>query len=507
MNINTDRMKLTSMAYIRENRLNFQRRHFLRGASALSLASLLSACQKSAIPSIKTPRSKPNFLFLPIDDLNDWIGVLGTNANVKTPHIDALAGQGMLFTNAHAQAPICGPSRASLMSGLLPHQTGIYGQVRDEKLRGAINAVSSTKFLSEYLKHNGYYTVGRGKLFHKGAPDGSFHEYFREGDFGPKPEKRMKWESNRTHTDWGPYPASDDDMLDFQTANWGADWLGKTHDDPFFLGLGMIRPHVPWHAPQKWFDLYPLEDIELPPWLETDMEDIPPAAIALTHVPQMPTVEWAIEHDEWRPILQAYLASISFVDHCIGIAVNALKASAYADNTYIILFSDHGYHLGEKSRFAKMSLWDRSTRVPLIIAGPNIKPGKTEAPVGLIDLYPTIVDLAGLPENPENAGQSLTPFLSGKSESRESVTSVYGKDNFAVIGERYRYIRYANGDEELYDLLNDPNEWTNIAGDPEYADIKQQLAANIPTNTRPEITVKRQPSALEKSGSVATTGK
>jgi len=283
MNIKIDLMKLTPMAYIRENRLNFQRRHFLTGVGALSLASLLSACDKSAISKIKNPQSKPNFLFLPIDDLNDWIGVLGTNANVKTPHIDALAGQ----------------SRASLMSGLLPHQTGIYGQVRDNKLRGAINAVSSTKFLSEYLKH----------------------KYFREGDFGPKPEKRMNWDSNRTHTDWGPYPARDEDMLDLQTANWGAEWLSKTHDEPFFLGLGMIRPHVPWHAPQKWFDLYPLEDIELPPWLETDMEDIPQAGIALTHVPQMPTVEWAIEHDEWRPILQAYLASISFVDHCIGIAL------------------------------------------------------------------------------------------------------------------------------------------------------------------------------------------
>ena len=486
---------------IMNNYPKLARRNFMRGAGALSLASLLPSCMQAAAPSGSDP-SRPNFLFLPIDDLNDWIGVMGTNANVKTPHIDALAGRGMLFTNAHAQAPICAPSRASLMSGLLPHQTGIYGQVRDNRLRAAIDAVSSTSFLTEYLKNNGYYTAGRGKLFHNGAPEGSFHEYFREGDFGPKPEKRMKWESNRTHTDWGPYPAKDEDMLDLQTANWGADWLKKTHEDPFFLGLGMIRPHVPWHAPQKWFDLYPLEDIKLPPWLETDMEDIPPAGIALADVSQMPTVKWAIENDEWRPILQAYLASISFADHCVGIAVNALRESAYADNTYIILFSDHGYHLGEKSRFAKMSLWDRSTRVPLIITGPDIAPSKTNAPVGLIDLYPTILDLAGLPANPANAGESLMPFLKGQDVKREPVTSVYGKDNFAVIGERYRYIRYANGDEELYDLFNDPNEWTNLASNSEYGEIKRGLAVKIPTVTQPELKVKRRPRPAEKSGPV-----
>lgn len=481
-----------------------KRRNFIKGAGALTIASLLAACGDALTTPLVEKSSRPNFLFLPIDDLNDWIGVLGTNANVKTPHIDALANSGMLFTNAHAQAPICAPSRASLMSGLLPHQTGIYGQVRDNQLRGAVDAVASTSFLTEYLKNNGYYTAGRGKLFHQGAPDGTFHEYFREGDFGPKPEKRMKWESNRTHTDWGPFPEKDEDMLDLQTANWGAEWLRKSHDDPFFLGLGMIRPHVPWHAPKKWFDLYPLEDIQLPPWLENDMEDIPPAGKYLTDVPQMPTLEWAIKNDEWRPILQAYLASISFADHCIGIAVNALNSSAYADNTYIVLFSDHGYHLGEKGRFAKMSLWERSTRVPLIITGPNIKPGKTSAPVGLIDLYPTILDLAELPENPANAGRSLMPFLMGAGEIREPVTSVYGKDNFAVIDERYRYIQYQNGEEELYDLMKDPNEWDNIAGEPNYSDIKRKLAAKIPKVTRPEIIVERRPRPAAKSGPVGT---
>ena len=486
------------MANKSDGSLNFNRRDFVTRAGMLSLLPLLSACSNAVKPQNANGVTRPNFLFLPIDDLNDWIGALGTNANVKTPNIDALAGQGMLFTNAHAQAPICSPSRASLMSGLLPHQTGLYGQVGDDKLRSAIAAVSPTPFLTEYLKDNGYYTAGRGKLFHRGAPEGTFHEYFRDGEFGPKPAKRMKWESNRTHTDWGPFPAVDEDMLDFQTVSWGAKWLAKTRENPFFLGLGMIRPHVPWHVPKKWFNLYPLEEIVLPPWLETDMDDVPKSGVSLSHVPQMPTIEWAIENNEWRPILQAYLASISFMDHCIGIAVDALKASAYAENTYIILFSDNGYHLGEKSRFAKMSLWERSTRVPLIITGPGVLSGKTNTPVGLIDLYPTIIEMAGLPKNPENSGQSLTPFLQGSAAEHGPVTSVYGKDNFAVIDEGYRYIRYKDGSEELYDRLSDPNEWTNLADDPNYSDIKDKLAAEIPSITRASIKVSSKASRIDK---------
>ena len=469
------------------NLFETSRRKFMRQAGAFSLASFISACSNAAINAAVSDLSKPNFLFLPIDDLNDWIGILGTNANVKTPNIDALAERGMLFKNAHAQAPICSPSRASLMSGLYPHQTGLYGQMPDNKLRVAIQAVSPTPFLPEYLKEGGYYTAGRGKLFHQGAPEGSFDEYFREGDFGPKPPQRMKWNSSKTHTDWGAYPDTNADMIDYQTARWGEKWLYKNHEKSFFLGLGMIRPHVPWHVPKEWFDMYPLEDINLPPWLETDMDDIPSAGKKLTAVPQMPTIEWAIENKEWRPILQSYLASISFVDHCVGIAVDALRASAYADNTYIILFSDHGYHLGEKSRFAKMSLWGRSTRVPLIISGPDVRIGETDSAVGLVDLYPTIVELAGLPKNLENSGQSLVPHLRGVGQERRYITTEYGKDNFAVVNKDYRYIRYADGSEELYDLRSDPHEWNNLASDSKYTDIKHSLSQEIPSETRDTV--------------------
>ncbi len=468
------------------------RRDTLFGSLALSLGASLSGCSAPSsdiLPSAAKLSPRPNFLFLPIDDLNDWIGVLGTNDDVKTPNIDALANQGVLFENAYAQAPICGPSRASLMSGLYPHQTGIYGQVADSSLRDAIGAISGANFMTEYLRDNGYYAAGRGKIFHNAAPEGTFDDFAREGEFGPKPPNRMAWDSNRTHTDWGPFPETDSEMLDYKTARWGEEWLSQKRDYPFFLGLGMVRPHAPWHVPQKWFDMYPLEDITLPPWLEDDANDLPERAKSLTDVPQMPSIEWAIENNEWRPILQAYLASITFVDHCIGIAVDALARSEYADNTYIILFSDNGYHLGEKSRFAKMSLWERSTRIPLIVTGPGISPKRIDAPVGLIDLYPTIIELSGLPRKPENAGHSLLPFLTGDGEVRDPVTSVYGKDNFAVSDGRYKYIRYDNGEEELYDLQSDPHEWTNVAGDLEYRKDRDRLAAFIPFQTQDPIIV------------------
>lgn len=465
--------------------LDLSRRQTAIGLSLLGLTSLLKSCAKS--PHTQT-NHKPNFLFLPIDDLNDWIGILGKSPNVKTPNIDALAQSATIFTNAHAQAPICGPSRASLMSGLYPHQTGMYGQVKDTQIRDAVAKVSTTKLLPEYLSNHGYYTAGAGKLFHGSAPENAFDELKpREGGFGPKPEKQFKWVSKETNTDWGVYPETDDEMIDMQTVQWGKNWLQQDRDAPFFLGLGFIRPHAPWYTPQKWFDLYPIESIQLPPWLKDDQFDIPARGKSITAVPQMPSIDWAIENNEWKPILQGYLASISFVDHCVGLAMAALKASAYSDTTYVILFSDNGYHLGEKSRFAKMSLWDRSTRVPLIISGPRITHKKITQPVGLIDLYPTILELADLPANTENAGTSLTPFLFGAGEQRQPVTTEYGKGNFAVSNERFRYIRYDDGSEELYDLQSDPHEWNNIAQSPTHIQIKEDLGKSIPTSSQKEI--------------------
>ena len=448
-------------------------------------AATLAGCMQTGL-TVRGGQAR-NLVLIIIDDLNDWVTALGNHPQVKTPNIDRLAASGTVFANAHAQAPICGPSRASLFSGLYPAQTGIYGQINDAQLAPAVAAVSPTLMLPQYLRAKGFYTAGRGKVSHQGAQEGMFDEYHprtkREGDYGPSPEKRFRWFDKRTHTDWGAHPDKDEDMIDFVTAQWGAQFLQRKLDQPFMLALGFVRPHVPWYVPQGWLDKFPLEEIELPVVSDNDFDDIPQAGKDLAAVPQMPTLEWAQQNDEWRPMMQAYLASIAFVDHCVGMVMEALQTSGRASDTLVCLASDNGYHLGEKQRFAKMSLWGRSTRVPLIFSGPGIEAQVIADPVGLIDIYPTVLDMLGLPSNAENAGRSLAPALTGAAMLPvEPQVSVYGRGNFAVIDARYRYIRYADGSEELYDLDNDAMEWRNLAGSADMAAVKARLGSYIPAN-------------------------
>ncbi len=459
------------------------RRRFL----ALSAAALACAPEPQP-PSNAVP---PNVLFIAVDDLNTWLGAMNGHPQARTPNMDRLAARGVLFQNAHCQAPICGPSRASLMSGFLPSTTGIYGQINDRNLREACPETRDGLFLPEWFAHNGYHTMGVGKLFHGHAPEGVFAESGgRESGFGPKPPKRLKWDRQKTSTDWGPFPETDEEMPDFRTAEWAVERLGRDHDKPFFLGVGFLRPHVPWHVPQKWFDLFPADELEMPPYQPGDQDDVPEISRAVHEVPMMPTTEWAIESGEWKNIVQAYLACVAFVDAQVGKVLDAMEAGPYAENTYVVLWGDHGYHIGEKNRFAKHSVWEEATRTPLMIAGPGVASGgRTAKPAGLIDLYPTLLDLCGLPANPANEGHSLRPLLgvpqnTGGPQDAEwphAALTTYGRNNHAVRGEHYRYIRYEDGSEELYDHRRDDNEWTNIAADPAEADVKQRLAAHLPT--------------------------
>ncbi len=470
----------------------FTRRGF--SVSALASAGALASCSKFSFSgqTLESQTDQKNLLLFVIDDLNDWITAIGDYPQVKAPNIKALAASGTVFANAHAQAPICGPSRASLFSGLYPAQTGIYGQISDDQLDPAISAVSPTLLLPQYLRSHGYYTAGRGKVSHQGGQEGMFEEYHprlpENGDYGPKPDQRFKWESDKTHTDWGAWPDTDEKMIDHITASWGVDFLQQDRADPFMLALGFVRPHVPWYVPQRWLDMFPLDEIKLPLVRANDLEDVPAAGRNLAAVPQMPTLEWAQQNKEWRPILQSYLASIAFVDHCVGMVIEGLQDSKYADSTMVCLLSDNGYHLGEKQRFAKMSLWQRSTRVPLIFSGPGIETKVFNDPVGLIDIYPTVTEMLGLPSNQENAGRSLAPLLTGAGTLPiQPQVSVYGKGNYAVIDDRYRYIRYADGSEELYDHKSDPMEWHNIAAENGMVSVKKRLQNLIPQNPRADI--------------------
>lgn len=445
------------------------------------------------ISAISKGQEKSNVLFLIIDDLNDWVSVSNKFPGVKTPNIDRLAKKGTYFSKAYSQSPLCGPSRASFLSGLLPSKTGVYLQMKDEDLKKHFDKQFKIDFLPNYFSKNGYKTMGVGKIFHNGPGVDAFDEYGGKFEaYGPSPEKRINYDpawfgQKGTQTDWGAFPDNDSQMPDYKSAAWAVQQLKKNHDIPFFMAVGFIRPHVPWHVPQKWFDQVKMNQIQTPPYLKTDMDDISEMGRAITHAPEMPTTEWAIDKNNWKEIVQAYIACILFVDAQLGKVLDALDQSAYKKNTYVVLISDHGYHLGEKNRFAKHSLWERSAHVPMMISGPGLQQNKiNNNPVGLIDLYPTLIDLCGLPNNTQNDGRSLTPLLKNKTKKWDyPVFAFYGADNVSVYKRKYHYIRYEDSSEEFYNLCKDPNEWNNQALKLKGSSLLNSYQKLVPEKTAP----------------------
>lgn len=437
-------------------------------------------------------RQIPNVLFIAVDDLNDWVGCMRGHPQTLTPNMDRLAAEGVLFTNAHCQAPICGPSRASIMTGLLPTTTGNYLQLQDVDIKKANAAAQKAVFLPDYFEQYGYKTMGVGKLYHDGDRAGTFDEYggvFEK--FGPKPEKRFKYDPEwfdkpgGTQTDWGAYPDQDSKTPDYKSAAWAVERLEQKHDKPFFLAVGFVRPHVPWYAPPSWFEKFPLDEIILPPYLKTDMDDVPEMGKRVADVPMMPTTEELMKKNQWREAVQAYLACVHFVDAQIGKVLDALRTSKYAENTIVVLWSDHGYHIGEKNRFAKQALWERDTKTVLMLKTPEGQANQIcNQPVQLLDMYPTLTALCGLPANEQNEGRSLVPLLDKPNIRNWPYPAIcsYGKNNVALTGRRYRLIQYEDGSQEFYDLKKDPNEWINLADKKKYQKKIRELQAFIPKN-------------------------
>ena len=438
--------------------------------------------------------TKPNILFISVDDLNDWSGFLKNFPNVKTPNIDKLAARGMAFTNAHCQAPICAPSRASLFTGLYPHTTGLYYQFTDKDLKVKNEAIENTQFLPDYLEDNGYKTLAVGKVFHSGDENGVFEEYggvFPEMKFGPYFKNRErknynpKWFPNKrggTVTDWAPMDLPDSTMTDYKIANWAVNQLDKKHDKPFFMAVGFVRPHVPWYVPKKWFDMFNDVDIKVPDYNPNDFDDIPEISKRLHEISAMPDTDWLIKENKWKDMVKSYLACMAFVDAQVGKVLDKLETSKYKDNTVIVLWSDHGYHLGEKDRTAKHSLWERATHIPLVFAGKGITPGtRTNNPVGLIDLYPTLLDVAGLAPNKENEGNSLLPLIKDVNVKwNHAALTSYGYKNTSLYKGDYHFIQYRDNSGELYNLKEDPNEWKNLFLDPKYSDLIADFRTQLP---------------------------
>jgi len=436
------------------------------------------ACAIAAAP-------RPNVLMIVVDDLNDWIGCLGGRPAALTPNIDRLAARGALFSNAHCQAPLCNPSRTSVLSGLRPSTTGVYGLAPGAR---QVPMLKDWVMLPQYFAQHGYFTASFGKVWH----DGSVKPADKSAEFevyGPAPgevlpkAKIIETESAMRVVDWGVMPVAENEFADWKTAdNALAQLKTRPKDRPFFIAAGFRLPHLPCFATQKWFDLYPEDKLQLPPVFADDRNDVPDFAWYLHWKLPEPRLSWLEKHNQWRSLVRAYLASTSFMDSQVGRLLDGLAASGQMENTVVVLWSDHGWHIGEKGISGKNSLWERSTRVPLIFAGPGVAPGGVRAqPAELLDIYPTLLALAGLPARDGLEGHSLMPQLRDAAAPRTwpAITTA-NADNHAVRTARWRYIRYADASEELYDMATDPNEWTNLARDAHYASMKAELARALP---------------------------
>jgi len=462
--------------------------------------------------------SRPNVLMIVVDDMNDWVGCLGGHPDVRTPNIDRLAARGLLFSNAHCAAPVCNPSRVATLTGRLPSSTGIY----DNSIlwHQVLPEVAS---LPSHFKANGYYVAGGGKVNHHMPEfnrrsdwdeyfdqvfDGQYQASLARGEEAsafqwsdgfplnqlPAVKSLSKPPQNPHEFDWGPFDREDHQMGDGQMVQWACQWLAQPRQQPFFLATGIFRPHLPFYAPRKYFEFYPADGITLPKVKEDDLDDLPAAG---RHMAQQRSgdYELVMRSGKYREFLQAYLAGISYCDTLVGQLLDALDASPAAKNTIVVLWSDHGWHLGEKQHLHKFTLWERSTRVPLIVAAPGMAQpaSRTASAVGLIDVFPTLVELCGLPAVPEQDGHSLVPLLRDPSRawSHPAITT-HGQGNHTVRGQQWRYIRYADGGEELYDLSVDPNEWTNLASLAQFETIKRELAAALPVKDAVSVRKKKQ---------------
>ena len=445
--------------------------------------------------------AQPNVLFIALDDLNNMVGFLSGYPGVKTPHMDRLAGMGVSFTNAHCAAPSCNPSRVSVMTGRYPSSTGIYENQVDWRRFPEVFALQT---IPETFRKNGYKVIGGGKLYHAHSLNNRAYKGFLDSEpwdaYFPSKEAQMArevkpaaWPVNgikrfyNGHFDWAPLDIEDDAMADGKLIQWAEEQLSRKHEKPLFIGVGIYRPHVPWWSPKKYFDGHPLEEIVLPSVPENDFEDIPPAG---NQWARKHWQAWVAENNQWKKAVQGYLASMTFADAMVGRLMDALENGPLAENTIIVLWSDHGYHLGHKQHWEKFTLWNQSTQVPLIFVDPRngVAGAATDQPASLVDIFPTLVDLCDLKDAPRLDGQSLLPLMRNPAlKTGRGVLTTHKFRNHSVRTVDWRYIRYADGTEELYNHRDDPNEYRNLAERPEFNAVIDNLASMLPeTNADPK---------------------
>jgi arylsulfatase A-like enzyme len=476
-------------------------------SSWLHRAALLIAVI-ATFPVFAATPPKFNVLFVIIDDHGSMLHDVFQPSRVHTPNMQRLANRGTWFTHAYVDSPACCPSRTAFLTGVHATKSGVY--YNGQAYRRTTAPIAKVDILPQHFMKQGYLTAGYGKIA---------HNRYLEDDvsaFTPGYYKMLNRPADVSHTDnallkqvipgtlqkmwsdswaWGVLPDEwdrDDPkklQQDTEFANHTIAMLRQKHERPFFVTCGFWRPHVSWTVPKRFFDRYPIDSIEVTTGHRPDdLEDLPPPARWLaTHRGEH---DFIVKGGLWKKCLQAYYASISYVDEQIGRVLDALEAGPNRDNTIVVFTSDNGWHTGEKNHWSKFYLSELASRVVFAISVPGMKPQISQTPVGLIDLYPTLASLCGLPKPATHAldGFDLTPILRGASTERGApVLSTYGRECHSLRDARFRYTRYRNGTEELYDHENDPHEWTNLASDSRYAAVRARLIRSLPTVHAPEV--------------------
>ena len=440
--------------------------------------------------SLRAAPQQPNILVIVLDDENAFAGRTDLAPEPVTPNLDRLGKRGVTFANAQCPAPVCNPSRCAIFSGLRPSTSGIYEDAQGSPTGQHI--LTHTTSLPDYFRERGYKTAGGGKVF--AASFGSLFKHHlweetmdadRKGRLqDPRPpESKLPLSGLKGKHDFGGFPASREQMADWQFAGWAEEFLQKPQEKPFFLAVGIVKPHTPWYVPKEYFDLFPPDKINIPDLTADENAGLP--AEMQTKRKQIKQAEPLVARR--KELVAAYLAASRYADDCTGRILDALEKGPHRDNTIVVVFGDNGYQFGEKNHWSKGRLWEGSAHIPLVMAGPGVVQGQTsKRPVSLVDLYPTLLELAGLPAKPDLDGVSIVPLLKDPSApwERPALTTA-GVRNHALRTERWRYIRYADGSEELYDHDADPLEHVNVASRPEFAAVKEDLRKWFPKHDEP----------------------
>ncbi len=465
-------------------------------------AAIIAGCACSVAFADTPAKAQPNILLIIADDLNNWVAPMAGNAQAKTPNLDQLAARGVTFRNAQCPAPLCNPSRTAFMSGMRPSTTGIY-----HNQQVWMPHIGRGLCLNDYVRKFGYTSLGAGKIYHYRnyrAEDWDEVVFPTDDTLPNHPATRRPGPFGyRMFTEGEPQQPFDEKrpeskLVDAQSVSWCIEHLAQPKA-PFFMACGLHRPHTPWDVPKKYFDLYPLDTIQTPPVLTNDLADVPRRGVEFAN----PNGAHAniLKAGLWPDRVRAYLAAVSFADAQIGRLLDALDKSPYRDNTIIVFVGDNGWHLGQKEHWGKVTLWNEANRVPLIWVAPGVaKAGAIcEHGVDLMSLYPTLCELAGVPVPKHAEGVSIKPLLAKPDAAwtQPALSTMY-RNNHTLRTAEWRYSRYEDGTEELYNERTDPREWTNVAAKPEYADVKKSLAKYLPATNALPVESKEAPAKKKK---------